>query len=1703
MDEISKDDLLNIQDLYFKEKNSMYKLQYNHFNQCLEETIPYFLKNNPNKFFQTVINNKIYSYKFVFDEITIKPPHIPNTQSYMFPEHARRNNYTYSIRLEANIKQIQEIKDINTGNITETIIGNEEKEHPIAQIPLMVKSKYCNTNIRKDIKNTECTFDPGCYFIVKGNEKVVIGMERMIENKILVFIKKTGDETGLYATVNSRKNDYSEMIQTFNVRLKKDLSIIIESPHFNDIPLVIFLRALGMENDKEIVSYISNDLNDINLINILRYSLRDNIGVNSKNTSQNDFVIKNKEDAITSLISKVKKFKKLNDDDNEDKKKIYIYTTLEQDVLPHLNTDLFKKAIYICYMVKKLLYVYLERSELDDRDNYINKRIDTPGILIGQLFKQYYKKMLNDISRFFEKKYTSVDDNPINVINQIKYNVIEQGLINGLSTGVWGIQKARKGVSQALQRYSYLQTISYFRRIITPSVDSTTQKVVSIRHARNNQYGFIDTVETPEGAKIGLQKHLSLMSDITLYDKYQNEIIQEFLEPKVDNIYSIHPLKLNDYAKILINGNLFGLTNIPNEILNSLKKLRNENYINKHVSLIFNNNLMELIINTDGGRIVRPLLNIENNKLNLKKEYLNNINFSSQIENNKINTFNEFILKYKNIVQFIDIEESEFCMIAMDLNDLKLNMDRSNIEVKNPNKSGDRINRYNETVYVRFTHMEFHPSMMLGTSSSCIPCLQHNQAPRNIYNFSQSKQGQGIPNTNQRYRIDISYVLANTSYPLVQTRSMKYLNTLDLPNGENAIVAICCYTGYNQEDSLIINKGSIDRGLYRSYVYKKYVDEIKKNPSTSQDDKFTKPDATKVTGIRKANYNKLNNLGYVEPETKIVNGDVIIGKISPIDPGSENDSKIYKDNSTIYKSNVDCHIDKVYTGAYNTDGYETYTIGIRSEREPKIGDKFASRHGQKGTIGIILPSCEMPFTSEGIQPDIIVNPNAIPSRMTVGQLAECIIGKISALRGHFSDGTGFDKIDFEDLFNILKSYGYDEHGFEELYCGITGKKIKAKIFIGPTYYMRLKHLVLDKIHARAKGPKQVLTRQPPEGRARDGGLRFGEMERDCTVIDTLVTLNNGLSMKIKNFENNYLEVLGYDETNKGINSAKQINFLNKGFRPCVSVKLQDGRIIKCTPEHPILTENGEWIKAKNLKENVDRVKVGITCPELDIKKEINECNGWKLQLEDILLKTDSKDEYLKTLAFVRIIGLLITDGHISKQNNLGRVYLGHIIDVKRLLNDLNLFCEKSSYTKEEHCYIIYLPKLLMNNILKLDGLIIGKKVDQEASFPKFILDCPKPILREFLGSLFGGDGHTCILGLHRGKRDILSSVGYSKSIIKSKLESLKLFMNQLKDLLNKFGICEITIQNPKEISNSKLYKNDENIKIYEIVLHLGINEMIPFSENIGFRYCCHKSQRLEAGISYKRLRNEVIRQRNLIVKRVDEITNFTKIKIQDSNKIVLTKYAIQQAVSELEEKEGIIHNYVIPSTHDISDHLIKGTKFGKFRSNGFPIAEEFLKDVGALEWFLGDNKKYGVKIEEDFIPVMNMKVKSIKNIGELEVCDIEVEKLNNFLAEGVIVHNCMISHGMGLFLKERLVNTSDQFFIHVCSSCGLFAKKKSDRDIYVCQLCDSKNINYNTYKVEIPYGFKLLIQELQSINICPKIKVDLGINNNNYNKITI
>ena len=793
----------------------------------------------------------------------------------------------------------------------------------------------------------------------------------------------------------------------------------------------------------------------------------------------------------------------------------------------------------------------------------------------------------------------------------------------------------------------------------------------------------------------------------------------------------------------------------------------------------------------------------------------------------------------------------------------------------------------------------------------------------------------------------------------------------------------------------------------------------------------------------------------------------------------------------------------------------------------------SSRHGQKGTIGNIIPECDMPFTSNGVKPDIIINPHAIPSRMTIGQLKETALGKVLVQLGLFGDGTSFGELEVADICKELVKVGYEAYGNELLHNGLTGEQHECSVFMGPVFYQRLKHMVNDKTHSRSIGPMVNLTRQPAEGRSRDGGLRFGEMERDCVEKNTKINTYYGLAIEIKNLSdfssNSRNDLLGWSQEKNGIVKAKQSGFLYKGERECVDLILQDGRKITCTPDHPLLTSNNEWVKVKDLALGETRVKTGVNYPVMDVDEEIKECKGWNLKAGQLLLKTHTHDEYFKTLAFMRILGYLITDGtlhykpQLSNKRLRGGLFLGHQLDVESVLNDLKLFCPiQQTNFKSRNLYFVHIPNAFLKNIVELDGILFNKKVNQSGTLPDFLLEdsCPRPIVREFLGGLFGGDGHTCSLGLHQGKRDTITSISFSQTKSYEHVDSLIDMMKDIRVLLARCGIEKVSIQNPKETTLSKTKQHSELEKNhYQVNLHLDLSELIPFSEKIGFRYCCHKSQRLEAGVSYRRLRNEVARQHNWLVNRVDELTNFRQMKREFPDKKVQTKKAILQAVEELKVKEGLLHEYAIPSTHDLTDHLAKGTEFGKFTATGFPTAEEFLREIGALDWFYqeevkvslddlevddvevddvlegknnldedepndSENVSYGVSRDTEAMPTMNLKVISRIPVGPQPVYDIQVDDVHSFLANGIVAHNCMISHGAARFNRERLYDVSDKYSVHVCKKCGLVASYNDQMNIHLCRNCDNRT---DFAYVEIPYACKLLFQELTTMNISPRI----------------
>ena len=1612
----------------------------------------------------------------------------------MTPALARLRHLTYASPLSINIymKRIQRSGEmLEKEDIQETIL------HKInfGKIPIMVQSKYCvlreGTGI--DIsKKGECKYDKGSCFIVGGNEKVIVCQERIAENKVFVFNNQRQNKS-IDAEIKSVSDKQFSVAMSNSIKYVFKTGIIeVDTPNFKSpINIFIVMKALGILTDKKLVSSIVWDVKNDKMTDILTLL---------KPTLENYKLICETNNIKTSAnareyLVKFTNFKGINKEIKMtfDGKMNYLIRSFNVEILPHLGDNYIKKGYFLGYMAQKLLKVYLGYIPYDDRDSYQNKRVDTPGVLMAGLFRQCFNRLVKDIKKSISKELKSnksgkdVFDiiNSNNIYKIVKPTIIEGGLKFSLATGNWSVknnnnpkQKAKVGTAQVLNRLGNQSCISHLRRINSPS-EKNNGKIVAPRKIHATQWGYLCPAETPEGAPVGLVKNMALTCQITI--NTNSEPVRCWL--MANNVKSLDECPTEDYStngKVFINGDWLGIHYNPRELVKQFKSARRSAKINIYTSLnwdVLNN---DIFIYTDAGRVTRPLYVVENNKLRITKELISSSNICNLWENLQVPSLIKGNNMTEGVIEYIDCEEADNCLIATDCKTLSV-----------------KYEPYNS----QFTHCEIHPGLILGVIGCIIPFPDHNQSPRNTYQSAMCKQSMGICSTNFLERMDtLSYVMNNMERPIVGTKFSDYINYNSLPNGLNAVIAIASYTGYNQEDSLILNQHALDRGLFRSTFYRTYKDDEKKIQSSGKEEKFCRPNPNYTRGMKPGNYNKLDDRGFIKKDLYIDSRDIIIGKVLPLKSKSEMGHMLYRDCSTSLRNNETGFVDRVYTNR-NADGFKFGKIRIRSERIPQIGDKFSSRCGQKGTVGITLPQQQMPFNKNGISPDAIMNPHAIPSRMTIGQLLECILGKSAVMLGGLADCTQFSEIDPDRVGDLLEQNGFERCGNEILYNGIDGTQMDCQIFMGPTYYQRLKHMVDDKMHSRSSGPVVQLTRQPAEGRSRDGGLRIGEMERDCYEYSSPITQSNGLSIKIGEMEDCDNEVLGWSEEENGMVKAKQTQFLYKGERKCVKLTFEDGRTIICTPKHPLLTSKNEWIKAKDLKIGVDKIKASVNYPVIDIKDEMKKCKDWKLDVGTMTLNCDTKEEYLKSIAFARILGYLIMDGHINEKNKIIFVYLGHMLDVESFISDLELFqdIEQTNFETKNH-YTIRLNTYFSRKIMQLKGLTFGKKVIQPAVLPEFILDenCPLPIVREFLAGMFGGDGHTCYLGLHRGKRDLLTSISFSQTKSYQHQDSLREMMEHIQKLLKRFGIDKTTIQKSKETSHSK--KNNEvdrskDERHYQLLLHLDINELIPFSEKIGFRYCCHKSQRLEAGVAYKRLRDTVIRQRKWITNRVDELTDYVKIKKQFPKQNIQTKKAIEQAIDELKENEPLIHRYAIPTRHSINEHLLRKTSFGKFNSKSFPTAEQFMKQIGAYDWFINENVKdceksndnisYGVCRSTKSLPTMDLTLIDRRDGGVHKVYDIEVEKVHSFSANGIVSHNCMIAHGTLGFLKERMMDVSDIFTIYVCKECGLFASVNPAKEIYRCRSCEQSS---DFAKINIPYACKLLMQELQGMGIAPKFK---------------
>jgi DNA-directed RNA polymerase II subunit RPB2 len=1256
----------------------------------------------------------------------------------MMPQEARLRNFTYS---SGSIVDLHIEYVIRDDNGEERTIQKVLPKIKLCQLPVMLKSSICiltQYNTVAPELTGECDMDCGGYFIIKGSEKTVLCQERAAENRIYVFNGKNTPKWSWVAEfksvpdskcispkqvemlVSSKTNIYGHGIYVVIPRMKQK----------RYIELFVLFRALGVLSDKRICEYILLNVDEAKnkpLLEYLQASMEDaKAYLQSNETAQQEAL-----EHVMSMLAynPYQQDKKAPPISKED------YTTelFQNDFFPHCKS-LEQKLFLLGFMANRLIRTAIGWNPPDDRDSYLNKRIELAGSLLNNLFRNHYIRFVKDMEKQIIReinigawKSSEEYENIIsmtNVYKIVKPTTIENGLNRALSTGDFSVKQSNSsskvGVAQVLNRLTYLGTLSHLRRVNTPL--EKNGELVAPRKLHNTTWGFLCPVETPEGQSIGIVKNLSFMTHITI--PTNSESLYAFVKPYVLSMEDVtHPNQLYDEVKVFINGSWVGIAKDPVWLYRHLKQKKHKGLINIYTSVSFDYVRMEIRICNDGGRMTRPVLKVENNAALITTEIIEKLK-------NKDLHWNDLLTDCRleeSVVEYIDPDEQNHTMIGMRfkgkfMHEIAPYYDASKRDV------------------TRYEYCEIHPCTILGVLGSCVPFPDCNQAPRNTYQCAMAKQAIGISAMNFDKRMDkTTYALNYPMRPLVDTRIMDFLQLNRIPSGNQIHVAIMSHTGYNQEDSVLINQAAIDRGMFSATIYHTEKDEDK---NVIRDEIIRcKPDPAKTKGIKHGNYDKLNMQGFIPENTEVQNRDIIIAKVAPIKENRNDPTKVikYEDQSKSFRTTEETYIDKNYTGR-NGEGCNFAKTRVRTFRKPVIGDKFcikesssiltdqgwvafkdidtevhkvatllqgetlayvtpiakyefdcedeelysmdaphvkmvctmghnvyvkqklastfgfmkakyvmdkqlsykidavndivssdymefrkvlsrirhnmdrlpeetwlltqvqcreilskilelspnrheyhakdlilaedvqrlclhaglsatlkfcmdygvivrvnrekmyadtcigkesielytgkvgcievpdthlfyykdseyappvwtgnSSRHGQKGTVGNILPECDMPYTRDGLRPDLILNPHAIPSRMTIAHLKETMLGKVLVELGMFGDGTSFGDLDVYSIANELQKCGFESYGNEIMYDGATGKQLETSVFIGPVFYQRLKHMVNDKEHSRSIGPVVNLTRQPAEGRSRDGGFRIGEMERDVMI----------------------------------------------------------------------------------------------------------------------------------------------------------------------------------------------------------------------------------------------------------------------------------------------------------------------------------------------------------------------------------------------------------------------------------------------------------------------------------------------------------------------------------------------------------------------------------------------------------------------------
>ncbi len=985
------------------------------------------------------IENAEYPYKIQLGKIKLQQPRmmeLDGSITHVTPAEARLRNISYAAPIMMEASVIEDGKTL------------ESRFVHIGDMPVMVKSHGCILHSfanQKLIEHGEDPKDPGGYFIINGSERVIVGLEDLSYNKIIVDAEKIGGKIVHKAKVYSSIVGYRAKLELI---MKEDGLIVAKIPGSPvDIPVVTLIRALGLESDKEIASVVS-------LVETIQNELEGSFEKAGDVPTPKEAVVYISKRIAPGMLEEFQ-IKRAE-------------TLLDWGLLPHLGKhpeNRKEKAFFLGEAACKLIELKLGWIEPDDKDHYGNKVIKFAGQMLADLFRTAFRNLVRDMKYQLERSGQKRGLNA--VAAAIRPGIISDKLNNAIATGNWG--RGRVGVTQLLDRTNYLSTISHLRRVQSPL--SRTQPNFEARDLHSTHFGRICPAETPEGSNCGLVKNLAL-SAIISQNVPSEDVVEILYNSGVNDLVTATNDMKKDGTRIFVDGKLIGFHKNGKKLTEVLRDLRRTAKLHPHVGISIYEPDQEgatarLYVNCNAGRVLRPLIIIANNKSLLTDEFIDKIS-------KKLISWNDLIRM--GIIELIDANEEENCYVTFDATNTK-----------------------------KFTHVEIFPSAILGAGASIIPYPEHNQSPRNTYESAMAKQSLGFstPMMNTSTYVRQHFMLYPQT-PIVTTKSLNLLGMEERPAGQNCVVAVLPFDGYNIEDAIVLSRSSVDRGLARTFFYRIYDAEAKQYPGGMRDN-FEIPNADdNIRGYKgEKSYRVLEEDGIVATESSVTGGDILIGKTSP--PRFMEEYKEFE-SSGPYRRDTSIGVRPSETGVVDTvvmtqshEGGKMYKIRVRDMRVPEIGDKFASRHGQKGVLGILAKNEDLPYTEQGVTPDVLINPHAFPSRMTVGMMMESVTGKAAAVRGKQFDGSAFVGEKMDVVKNILDKAGFKYSGKEKMYDGRTGKSFLVDVFIGVVYYQKLHHMVADKIHARARGQVQMLTKQPTEGRARGGGLRFGEMERDCLI----------------------------------------------------------------------------------------------------------------------------------------------------------------------------------------------------------------------------------------------------------------------------------------------------------------------------------------------------------------------------------------------------------------------------------------------------------------------------------------------------------------------------------------------------------------------------------------------------------------------------